>query len=217
MLRRLVPVVVGALVLLGGCSEEKDSSAGSSSSSSTTAESTTTTIAAVSPTTAAPGTLSEASPLWFDGIGPIKVGMTVDEATKAVGKPITPEANSPSDLCNFAKVQGGPAGLAFMLERAKTTDPWHVARVDVTRSSRIASFTGVRIGDTEADVEKSWNVPTGGRVEKTPHKYVEGGHDITFDEDGPTGNLMLFETDGTKVTQFRSGQQEPVGYVEGCA
>jgi hypothetical protein len=87
----------------------------------------------------------------------------------------------------------------------------------VTDPSRIASFTGVRIGATESEVEKSWLVPKGGKVEKTGHEYVEGGHYITFDEDGPAGNLMLFETDGKKVTQFRSGQQEPVGYVEGCA
>jgi hypothetical protein len=144
--------------------------------------------------------------------------MTLAEATKAVGKPVTAGTNSPSDACNLAKVEGGPAGLTFLVERAKTADPWHIARADITGASKIATVSGVRIGAAEDDVKKAYSGPDKtGKLEVEPHKYVDGGHYITYDVDGPAGDLLLFETDGKKVTEFRSGQQGPVGYVEGCA
>jgi hypothetical protein len=218
MLRRFVPIVLVA-VALAGCGDDKNEpSAASSSSSSTTqttAESTTTTTAPTTTTTVAG--LSESSPLRFDGIGPIKVGMTLTEAKAAVGKPMPVDENSPTDVCNFAKVQGGPAGLSFMVERAKPTDPWHIARVDVD-GGKIVTVSGVGIGATEDEVKKAYSGEgKSGTLQVEPHKYVEGGHNITYDVDGPQGNLLLFETDGKKVTQFRSGQQVPVEYVEGCA
>jgi hypothetical protein len=104
-----------------------------------------------------------------------------------------------------------------MVERAKTSDPWHIARVDIDGGT-IATVSGIRIGATEDEVKKAYSGDgKTGTLQVEPHKYVEGGHYITYDVDGPQGNLLLFETDGKKVTQFRSGQQEQVGYVEGCA
>jgi hypothetical protein len=101
MLRRFLPIVLVTLTLVGCGDDKKEPSAASSSSSSatqTTAASTTTTTAPTTTTTAAG--LSESSPLRFDGIGPIKVGMTLAEAKAAAGKPMTVDANSPSDQCN---------------------------------------------------------------------------------------------------------------------
>jgi hypothetical protein len=168
-------------------------------------------------TTTAAG-LSESSPLAVDGIGPIKVGMTLAQATAAAGKPVKYDPSYPFDNCGHAKVVGFPAGLGFLVERAKATDPWHIARVDITDSSRIATVSGIRIGATEAEVKQAYSGPEkSGTLKVEPHTYVERGHYISYDVDGPEGNLMLFETDGAKVTEFRSGQQGPVGYVEGCA
>jgi hypothetical protein len=218
MSRRAIPVLI-ALVMLAGCGDDKKDSAAASASSSTTqttAEATTTTAAPTTTTTS--GGLSESSKLRMDGIGPVKVGMTLAEATAAVGKPVTAGANSPSDNCNLAKVEDGPPGLTFLVERDKPTDPWHIARVDITSSSKITTVANIRVGSTEEEVRKAYSPPAkSGTIKVEAHKYVDGGHYITYDEDGPTGLLLLFETNGTKVTQFRSGQQGPVGYVEGCA
>jgi len=144
--------------------------------------------------------------------------MTLAEATAAVGKPVTVDPGYVLDGCAYAEVQGGPEDLSFMVLRDKDTDPWRIVRVNVNEKGRIATVSGVRIGATEAEVKDTYSGPDKtGKIAVEQHTYVEGGHYITYDVDGPQGLLLLFETDGTKVTEFRSGEQGPVGYVEGCA
>jgi hypothetical protein len=220
------------LLLLGlslvACGDEgSDPAADRSSSTVTTNASTTTPVApnsTVAPTTAAPTTgttapgLSDESKLRFDGIGPIQVGMTLASATAAVGRPVTVDPRYVLEGCAYATVQGGPDDLSFMVLRDNDTDPWRIVRVNVNDKSRIATLSGVRIGATEAEVKDTYSGPDKtGKVATEQHAYVEEGHYITYDVDGPEGLLLLFETDGTKVTEFRSGEQGPVGYVEGCA
>jgi hypothetical protein len=210
------------LLLLGlslvACGDEgSDSAADTPLSTAGSVPVSSTTTAAPTTTTTVPG-LSDDSKLRFDGIGPIKVGMTLAEATAAVGKPVTVDPGYVLDGCAYAEVQGGPEDLSFMVLRDKDTDPWRIVRVNVTEKSRIATVSGVRIGATEAEVKQTYSGPDKtGKVAVEGHAYVEAGHYITYDEDGPQGLLLLFETDGTKVTEFRSGEQGPVGYPEGCA
>lgn len=193
---------------LVNCGEEGNEPAAAPSSTTTAAPTTTTTAAG----------LSEASPLRLDGIGPIKVGMSLAQATAAVGKPVEVNPDYVLDNCAYARVQGGPEGLSFMVLRDNAADPWRIVRVNVNDNPRLATLAGVRIGATEADVKSTYSGPgETGTIAVTGHEYVEGGHYITYDVDGPQGLLLLFETDGTKVTEFRSGQQDPVGYPEGCA
>jgi hypothetical protein len=219
VLRRFAPILVVTVVLVGCGDDKKESSAATSTTqtTSTAAVESTTTTAAPTTTTTAAG-LSESSPLAFDGIGRIKVGMTLAQATAAAGRPVKYDPSYPFDNCGHAKVEGFAAGLTFLVERAKTTDPWHIARVDITDPSRIATPSGIRIGATETEVKQAYSGPgKGGTLKVEPHTYVDGGHYISYDVDGSEGYLLLFETDGKKVTEFRSGQQGPVGYVEGCA
>jgi hypothetical protein len=105
-----------------------------------------------------------------------------------------------------------------MVLREREADPWRIVRVDVDEGSRIATQSGIRIGATEADVKRVYGAPgRTGRLTVENHAYVDGGHYISYDDDGEGGLRMLFETDGQKVTRFRSGQHGPVGYIEGCA
>ena len=224
-----VLLLVLLALALAGCGDDKGeqlavvpsstatTATGSAATSSSTPDSTTATAAPPTTTTTAPG-LSDQSRLRFDGIGPIKVGMSLDQASAAVGKPVTFNPNYMLDRCAYAVVRDGPAGLLFMVLRAGETDPWRIVRVDVDDDSRIATLSGIRIGATEAEVKRTYSGPDdSGTLAVEQHHYHETGHYITYDVDGPTGLLMLFETDGVTVTRFRSGQQEPVRYVEGCA
>jgi hypothetical protein len=167
------------------------------------------------------GPVTEDSRLRFDGIGPIKVGMTLAEASTAAGRPVRVDPRSqidPADACAFAAVDGGPPGLQFMVGRPRATDPWRIARVDIAGTSRIATVSGIRIGATEDDVKRIYTGPgRTGTLTIEPHTYVEQGHYLNYDVDGPAGDLLLFETDGIHVTQFRSGEQTAVQAVEGCA
>jgi hypothetical protein len=137
------------------------------------------------------------------GIGPIRAGMTVAQANKAVGGGFSAPPGA-GDGCTYAVLTKAPKGVAVMLENGK------VARVEV-RSGDVATANGARIGDTELKVMALYS----GKVTTTPHKYLPNGHYMTV---APTAanNRIVFETDGSKVINYRSGQQPQVEYVERC-
>ena len=88
-----------------------------------------------------------------------------------------------------------------------------LVRVDV-RDSSVTTMEGARIGDTEARIKEIY----AGRVTTTPHKYTgPTGHYLTVSQPLMPGNLLVFETDGQRVTTFRMGRKPEVEWVEGCA
>jgi hypothetical protein len=89
-----------------------------------------------------------------------------------------------------------------------------IARVDVRAPSPVKTRSGAGIGDTEAQVQALYPP-----LEVSAHKYVPDGHYLTFVPDDPADAdlRLIFETDGSKVTQFRSGRLPEVAYVEGCS
>jgi len=216
----LAVLVLTAGVALGGCThDEKRRSAASSSTSAPTTATTleTTTTTAPTTTTTAPG-LSDASRVGFEGIGPVRIGMTLAQASAAVGKPFRLEDTEVSEGCAFAVVEGGPKGLSFMVGRDTNNGPWRVLRTDVDEGSAIATISGIRLGATEAQVKAAYQGPgKGGSLTVETHPYVPTGHYLLYDVDGKGGRLLIFETDGTKVTEFRAGDEAAVQAIEGCA
>lgn len=219
MLRLFVPILVATLTLAACSNDEKNPVAGATSSSVSSTSSTvetTTTTAAPTTTTTAP-TLSDESRLGFDGIGPIKVFMTLAQATAAVGKPVKVDPNEVLNGCAYAQVEGGPKGLSFMVNREKESDPWLIVRADVHGPTPIATVSGTRVGATEAEVKSTYS-GKGGSYTVSPHPYTgPEGHYLTYDADGKGGKLLIFETDGKKVTSFRAGDEGAVQAIEGCA
>lgn len=202
-----------AVLLVAGCAEDDDGDGGAA---------TTTTQSSVpsSTTTATPEReLTAASRVRLDGIGPVRMGMTLEEATAAVGRRVAVDPESligddGTDLCGFAVVDGGPEGLAFMVNRDVPADAWRIVRLDVSDDGTIATGGGIRVGSTEDEVRRAY----GDEIETEPHHHTaaEGGHYLVLDVDGPDGMKLLFETDGTKVLTYRSGLQSAVEAVEGC-
>jgi D-serine deaminase-like pyridoxal phosphate-dependent protein len=137
-----------------------------------------------------------------NGIGPIHAGMTVAQANAAIGGGFAAPKGGTSG-CTYAVLTKAPRGLWVMLQDGR------VARVEV-RSGSIATSTGARIGDSEARIKQLYP-----GVATTPHKYVAGGHYLTVTGSDPA-NRIVFETDGSKVTTFRSGRTPEVENVEGC-
>jgi hypothetical protein len=137
------------------------------------------------------------------GVGPIRAGMTVAQAAQAMGGGFAAPKGGTSG-CTYAVLTKAPPGLAVMLQDGK------VARVDV-RSGTTRTAAGARVGDSEARVKSLY----AGRVTTTPHKYIQGGHYLTVTPPD-TNYRIVFETDGKKVTSFRSGRVPEVEQVEGC-
>ena len=140
-----------------------------------------------------------------DSYGPLHVGMTVAQAASALGGGFgAPRGYSGG--CGYAVLVKAPRGLAVMLKDGK------IARFEI-RSRGIKTTEGARIGDSETRIKSLY----AGRVTSTPHKYLSGGHYLTVVPPGADmGVRTVFETDGSKVTEYRSGKTPEVEQVERC-
>jgi hypothetical protein len=140
-----------------------------------------------------------------DSYGPLRVGMTIGQATSELGGGFAAPKGY-SGGCGYAVLVQAPSGLAVMLNEGK------IARFEV-RSGGIKTTEGARIGDSETRIKSLY----AGRVTSTPHKYVTGGHYLRVVPPGSdTGNRIVFETNGTKVTEYRAGKTPEVDQVERC-
>ena len=194
------------LLFLAACTSPGEPDPGGT----TTTSSTTTSTLPPTTTTTRP-VLNAESRVGFEGIGPVKVGMSLSEASIAAGSPIEIRPDFVLENCGYAySVLGSDVG--FMTSRENENDPWRIVRVDVFGGDT-KTISGAHIGSTEADVKKIY-----GNVTVTPHKYVEGGHYLEFDVDGKNvGESLILETDGEKVTEYRAGSEPYVRWIEGCA
>ena len=158
--------------------------------------------------------LTERAKLAINGIGPIRVGMTIDEASKAGGIRLIRSGSGGIDeyLCSYVQPKGEPKGISFMVTKGR------IARVDIS-SKRITTISGARIGDNENRILSLYP----GQIKATPHPYVsrppDNGKYLTFvPKDGADKNYrIIFETSKNRVDRFRSGKLPEVEYIEGCS
>lgn len=139
----------------------------------------------------------------FDGFGPVKVGMTVAAASKALGIPLVRKYEMEGD-CYYVSPKRGFKDVSFMVTGRR------ISRVDIDAKG-YATDRGAGVGDTEARIMRLYR----GRVEVRGHPYVDG-HYLRVNMKGGKFSI-IFETDGKRVTSFRAGKAEEVGWIEGCS
>jgi hypothetical protein len=140
------------------------------------------------------------------GIGPLEAGMTPAQTYRALGLSGEPPSAQAWKDCGYPELERVPAGVHVMVEEGT------IARVDI-RDSSTATVEGARVGDNEAHLRELY----GQRLEVQPHKYTDG-HFLVVRSADPRDSLfrIVFETDGKRVLEFRSGRQPAVQYVERC-
>jgi hypothetical protein len=142
----------------------------------------------------------------IDGVGQIKVGMTVAEAERiANAKLVFDHPEEPVNQCTFGRFKFAP-DLGFMLMHRV------IVRADVFEGT-IKTAEGAGIGTSEDEVKRIY---ANAKVEVSNHAYVDG-HYLEITMPGFANHRYIFETDGKKVTAFRAGRLPEVGYIEGCA
>ncbi|MDQ3713617.1 MAG: hypothetical protein M3388_15530 [Acidobacteriota bacterium] len=141
----------------------------------------------------------------FDRFGPVKIGMTLSQAAKALGVRVTRDAGYDGGDCYYASPKRGFKDIAFMMSGRR------IARIDIN-SKEYATDKGAKIGDTEARIKRLYK----GKYKIYQHKYVDYGHYIEVGMKGGKYSI-IFETDGKRVVTYRLGKPEQVGYVEGCS
>ena len=161
--------------------------------------------------TTRPERLSASSRLTLDGLGPVDIGMTLEEASAAAGTPIRTRPEDPfGPECAYAYADGVPE-VAFMVINGR------IERVDVgfRPGRRVTTASGVGTGDTEEKVKQTYP----GRIRVSGHPYLPPGHYLTYVPAVPAlAHLsMIFETDGQVVTSFRAGMKGAVSQIEGCS
>lgn len=172
---------------------------------------TTTTAAGTVPTTGS--TTSTTAPSEADyrlelrGFGPVRVGMTVDEASAALGRRLTPVISPPDEDCAMYAPASGFDGIAFLVARGV------VARTDVT-AGPTRTPEGLALGQTEAEAQRRY----GDRLATGDHDYLVGGRYLTLIPEAPgdEGYRLVAETDGRRVTALRAGRLPEVEYSDGC-
>ncbi|MGI8984887.1 MAG: hypothetical protein ACR2HM_10200 [Acidimicrobiales bacterium] len=162
-------------------------------------------------TTAPPERIAADSRLSLGGIGPVDVGMTLEEASAAAGTPIRVRPGNPfGSECEYAYADAVP-GMAFMVINGR------IARVDVgsPNGGRVTTVSGIGEGSTEDEVKRTYP----GRIQVQGHPYVPTGHYLVYaPADANLAHLsLIFETDGRVVTRFRSGMKGAVAQIEGCS
>ena len=139
------------------------------------------------------------------GIGTVRAEMTLAQASRQVGT----ELRSPpaAERCAYVQPIAGLDSVMFMVVDGR------IARVDVT-GGRIPTVEGARVGDSEERIRSVY----GGRLEEQPHEYTNGRYLIVRPpERADSAYRLVFETDGNRVTRYRSGRLPEVMWVEGCS
>lgn len=142
----------------------------------------------------------------FEGFGPAAFGTDQEQVRMAWGSDLGDAQPSEPGGCYYLTPQPqGTAGynIAFMIEADR------FARIDV-RNEGYAAPGGGKVGMDRAEIERLYT----GRVEASPHKYVEGAQSLRVREGD---HALVFETDTAgQVTEWRIGTSPQVDYVEGC-
>jgi hypothetical protein len=138
------------------------------------------------------------------GIGPLRAGMTLADARAALGAPLPDPP--PGAECAHVPVGGAPGEVLAMIVDGR------VARIEV-KDGAVATDRGARVGDSEARIDSLYR----GRVRREPHKYTDGSY-LVVEAEAPAdaAQRLVFETDGTKVVEYRAGLMPAVSWVEGC-
>ena len=149
--------------------------------------------------------LLQKQPITLDGIGPLRVGLSVAAASRAAGEALIEAEDQPSesDACHHVRLRSVRSVL-FMVENDR------IVRVE-TADPRFRTASGVHVGDSESKVRGIY----GSRLEVSQHTYNEDGHYFTVrSSDG--GRALVMETDGKHVVYIRAGLVPAAEYVEGC-
>lgn len=142
------------------------------------------------------------------GIGPVSIGMTLQEAAAALETTIVPIGSNLTGECAYYQPQMLSQALGLMVVDGR------IIRVDVWPGSSIETVSGIAIGATEADLFEQYP----DQLDVSPNPYTQGKF-LTFVPNNPELSLyrLVFETDAQgKVIQYRTGQFPAVTWHDGC-
>jgi hypothetical protein len=148
--------------------------------------------------------------LRYDGVGPLRIGMSFDQVNAAVGGVLqrTPAERLPTAGCEQIAVPGH-RGVVLMI----TNDG--LERIDFLEPGA-ATMAGVAVGAPVAQVLAAYP-----HIDHKVHAYDGAEQYLTLQQPGTTtaaqtGLAMRFVTAKGKVGEVIAGRLREVSYIEGC-
>ncbi len=145
--------------------------------------------------------------LTAEGWGRLKIGLSHDEAVKALpGARFDAKADLPDwDSCHIIEA-ATPDGLWAMVENGKVT------RISLEpRATGVATDRGIKVGDPAEKVKAAY--PEG--LTAMPHKYEQGAEYLTWWAKPQVAGVRYVIVEGKVATISAGGPS--IEYVEGCS
>jgi hypothetical protein len=158
-----------------------------------------------SATTVAPCT-DPRNPLWdlrlgHDHLGPLQVGMTVEQATEALGEAVVPKETG--SACALYRPISAPTSIEFRVDDG---------RIVVIQADRVASQAGVAVGDPEGAIREAYTEETIVDV-----SHPAGRREVVVRPTPDSAHATVFDIEAGTVARMRSGTHPEVEpYLEGC-
>jgi hypothetical protein len=142
----------------------------------------------------------------FDGIGAVRVGMSLSQLNRALHSAYALPSDAEERSCFWIDVPGESGVVAMILEG-------QVARVDVVKTNTVTSTAeGIHNGDSEARAIQVY----GRRLKIVPYAYdPKYGHYLTLlSADRKYG--IRFEALDSKISRYSAGTVKAISFIEGC-
>jgi hypothetical protein len=172
---------------------------------------------------ASPTGLTVNSVVGLKNIGPVVVGMTIEQLAQAAGVSLTRQPDfdaalaekncaymSPATIPGYVPPpnSGNKSPLAFMIVDGK------LARIDIL-GGEFKTAQGVQVGSSEQEVQAAF----GGASPLPPRAFIGPPYrylTATPRQAADQNYRLVFESDGAKVVTYRAGKLPEVDYKNGC-
>ena len=158
--------------------------------------------------TGPPPELTSDSVVTLRAVGPVRIGMSVEEASIAARLALREDFGRQStSSCSYVTVGAALPGVAFMV-----VDDL-IARIEIDRPSPLATRSGVRIDTSADDLRTVYS----DNIQRA-NDAVADGEAMAFvpNDDFDADFRIYFEIEDGAVARFRIGSKPAVDFLSGC-
>jgi len=163
------------------------------------------TTAALVPAAASAAPITANSRITQNGLGSMRLNMTLAQAQRRTGQRIDYQSYDPSnDVCGMGRLFPLNLGVTILATDRRV-------RVIYVAEPGISTRAGIEVGDTARALRRAY----GSRLRSQPSKYDPKSRDywVSFGR-----RKLVFYADAKRVIrQIAGGRQPEVDYVEGCS
>ncbi len=156
---------------------------------------------------ALPAIAGDVPALTAEGYGPVKIGMRVDQASKALAASLRSEEDSPDPECHHVSAGEVAPGLAFMVQNGR------IVRISLySGPSAIHTDRGIGLGDSMQKVKQAYGA---GLIDES-HEYLGPAARYLTWWNEKTQRGIRYETDEDGVVDTLHAGDKAIFLVEGC-